>query len=77
MSFVNSIISEEDAQFEIYGHYKIWWNWKGIWSTYFYTNALVSKAVKEYIEQTKKGSGPFNLCHQTITKSAITIVYDS
>ena len=65
MSFVNSIVSEEDAQFELYGHYNIWWDWQGIWSNYYYTNALVRKAVKDYIEQTKKGSGPFNLCHRT------------
>ena len=76
MSFVNSLVSDEDAQFELYGHYKIWWNSTGIWSTFYYTNTLVRKAVKDYIEQSKKGSGPFNLFHQTITKSAFAIVYD-
>ena len=49
MSFVNTIVSEENAQFEVFGHYKIWWNSIGIWSTYYYTLTLVRKAVKDYI----------------------------
>ena len=54
MSFVNSIVSEEDAQFELYGNYKIWWNWTGPWSTFYYTSTLVRKAIKDYIAQSKK-----------------------
>ena len=65
MSFINAMVSEEDAQFELNGHYKIWWEFGGIWSTYYYTNTLVRKAVKDYIEQSKQGSGPFSLVHQT------------
>ena len=74
MSFVNSIISEEDAQFELYGHYKIWWSLQGIWSTYYYKNALVRKAVKGYIKQSQKGSGPFNLCHRTRVSARLKFV---
>ena len=55
MSFVNAIVSEEDDQFELYGHYKIWWEFGGIWSTYYYTYTLVQKAVKDYIIQSKQG----------------------
>ena len=55
MSFVNAIISEEDAQFELYGHHKIWWEYMGIWSTYYYTDTLVRKAVKDYIGQSQQG----------------------
>ena len=55
MSFVNAFVSEEDAQIELYGHYNIWWGWGGIWSTYYYTDSLVRKAVKDYIEQSKLG----------------------
>ena len=61
MSFVNAMVSEEDAQFELYGHFKIWWD--GIWSAYYYTFALVEKAVKHYVEQSKQGRGPFSLFH--------------
>ena len=59
MSFVNSIVSDEDDQFELYGHYNIWWECVGIWSTYYNTKKLVRKAVKSYIEERKKGPGPF------------------
>ena len=59
MSFVNAIVSDEDAQFELYGHYEIWWDCAGIWSTYYYTKTLVRKAVKGYIEESKKGPAPF------------------
>lgn len=77
MSFVNAIVSDEDAQFELYGHYKIWWEWVGIWSTYYYTDTLVRKAVKDYIVQSKQGLGPFNFFHQFILKRAfVYIVYD-
>ena len=61
MSFVNVIILEEDSQFELYGHYKIWWECEGIWSTYYYTYTLVEKAVKDYVEQSKQGLGPLHL----------------
>ena len=61
MSFVNAIISEEDSQFELYGHYKIWWECEGIWSTYYFTYALVENAVKDYVEQSKQGLGPLHL----------------
>ena len=64
MSFVNAIISEEDAQFELYGHYKIWWEYMGIWSTYYCTDTLVRKAVKDYIEQSQQGLGPLNLYNE-------------
>ena len=57
MSFVNAIVSDEDAQFELFGHFKIWWDGTGIWSTYHYTKTLIQKAVKSYIELSKKGSG--------------------
>ena len=55
MSFVNAIVSKEDAQFELYGRFKIWWEGAGMWSTYYYTNNLVRQAVKNYIEQIKQG----------------------
>ena len=74
MSLVNAIVSEEDAQFELCGHFNIWWGWGGIWSTYYYTDTLVRKAVKDYIEQSKQGQGPFHLFHQTKTKRAFAIV---
>ena len=61
MSFLNAIVAEEDAQFELYGHYEIWWTYVGVWSTYYYTLTLVRKAVKNYIGQSKQGSGLFNL----------------
>ena len=60
MSFINAIFSDEDAQFELYGHYEIWWECVGIWSTYYYTNTLVRKAVKGYVELSTQGSGPLN-----------------
>ena len=63
MSFVNAMVSEEDAQFELYGRFKIWWECDGIWSAYYYTYALVEKAVKDYVEQSKQGRGPFSLLH--------------
>ena len=75
MSFVNALVSEEDAQFELYGHYKIWWQSSGIWSTYYHTDTLVRKAVKDYIEQNKQGLGPFSFFHQAVTKSVFAIVY--
>merc|ERR1712227_261088 len=53
-SFVNSIVSEEDAQFELYGCFNIWWNSTGIWSTYYYTDTLVRKVVKNFIEERKQ-----------------------
>ena len=56
MSLVNGFTVEEDAQFELYGHYKIWWECEGIWSTYYYTKTLVQRAVTDYIQ--KKGEGP-------------------
>ena len=62
-SFVNAIVSEEDAQFELFGYYTIWWNYVGIWSTYYYTDTLVRKVVKDFIEQSKQGSGPFYFLH--------------
>ena len=62
-SFVNAIVSEEEAQFELYGYYKIWWGYTGIWSTYYYTNTLVRKVVKDLIDQSKQGSGPFYFLH--------------
>ena len=59
MSFVNSIVSDEDDQFELYGLHNIWWECVGIWSTYYYTKKLIRKAVKDYIEESKKGPDPF------------------
>ena len=55
MSFVNSIVSKEDDQFELFGYYEIWWTFQGIWSTYYNTKTLVQKAVKDYIAQSKQG----------------------
>ena len=66
MSFVNAMDSEENAQFELYGHFKIWWECEGIWSTYYYTYALVEMAVKDYVEQSKQCRGPFSLFHRTL-----------
>ena len=60
MSLVNAITVEEDAQFELYGYYKIWWECEGIWSTYYYTKALVERAVKDYIKHSNKGPSPKN-----------------
>ena len=54
MTFINTLVCEEDAQFELYGHHKIWWECEGIWSTYYYTKSLVEKAVKNYIKQCKQ-----------------------
>ena len=56
MTLVNGFTVEEDAQFELYGYYKIWWEAAGIWSNYYYTKTLVQRAVTDYIQ--KKGEGP-------------------
>ena len=54
MSFMNALVCEEDSQFELFRHYKIWWECEGIWTTYYYTKSLVEMAVKDYIEQSKQ-----------------------
>ena len=58
MSLVNDITIEEDAQMEVIGYHKIWWECEGLWSTYYFTKALVQQAVKDYIKQSEEGSSP-------------------
>ena len=68
MSLVNGFTVEEDAQFELYGHFKIWWECEGIWSTYYYTKTLVQRAVKDYIQKNEEGPSSKNYFIIVVTK---------